>query len=376
MVAGVNGLPFTGHSSFKIDTKTYSLTEQNDELTMGLSDWALGTRSNISKEGFVQGIQSGIYDARVGIIRRIANINYEPEYILNEEWDILIVLDACRFDLMCEIASNYEYIGDIESHTSAATSTTAWSSRNFRSNFEDELRETAYVTANPNSITIGSIDISSKCRCGEDVTHDGRKLNITCSKCGQKVTGERIHPFKHFDEMWRESWNESLGTLLPDTVTARAIQTKRELNPEKLIVHYNQPHHPFIRNKGDSFETIFDVPDKSNIWQELRKGNVSYEAVWDAYRENLQHVLDSVSELLVNVDADPVIITSDHGNAMGELGIYGHPNPPVPIETLVKVPWIETKAQNREERNPKQVSSNQNGVEDDVDKRLRDLGYI
>ncbi|QZX99908.1 sulfatase-like hydrolase/transferase [Halobaculum rubrum] len=345
---------------------------------MGISDWGNRIRDAIEREGVWRGLSTALYELRVGAIRRLAQRSHEPEYIWDRDWDVLVVLDACRLDMMREVAGEYEYIDVVESHTSAATSTTAWSKQNFAPQFADELSETAYVTANPNSITIGDIILPETCSCGVPLSHDHRAVTVACRECGKQVVGDRQHPFMIFDEVWRGNWNDSLGTLLPDTVTARAVEAMREEAPERLIVHYNQPHHPFVARDGDGRRTEFDLGEGTNVWQELRVGNVSRDEVWDAYVDNLRYVLDSLPALLENIDADTVVITSDHGNALGEWGVYGHPYPSVPIEPLVNVPWIETQAQNDRGDEPSVIADEPKSdeVAGEVNERLRDLGYV
>lgn len=120
--------------------------------------------------------------------------------------------------------------------------------------------------------------------------------------------------------------------------------------------------------------------DYLNVWEALRDGGVGETAVWEAYQENLRLVLADVAVLLSNVDA-AVTITSDHGNALGEWGVYGHPNPPVPIESLVRVPWVEAAAENTAEQPPEEIEADcvhghdRDETETTVDQRLRDLGY-
>jgi hypothetical protein len=51
--------------------------------------------------------------------------------------------------------------------------------------------------------------------------------------------------------------------------------------------------------------------------------------------------LDEVETIVQDVEGD-IVVTSDHGNAMGEWGVYGHPAR-VPIAAIRRVPWAETQ---------------------------------
>lgn len=81
--------------------------------------------------------------------------------------------------------------------------------------------------------------------------------------------------------------------------------------------------------------------------------------------------------LLENVDAETVAITADHGNAMGEWGLYGHPKWTY-IDSLVRVPWYVTTATDERTYEPAEEdpeSINRDVTADEVEDRLRDLGY-
>jgi hypothetical protein len=105
----------------------------------------------------------------------------------------------------------------------------------------------------------------------------------------------------------------------------------------------------------------------------LRRGEVSHETFWQAYRSNLDVVLDDVALLLDNHDGEKVVLTADHGDALGEWGIYDHPAGC--LHPVVKnVPWVETTATDTGEYNPE---FQREGTSDaDVQERLRSLGYV
>jgi chemotaxis signal transduction protein len=103
-------------------------------------------------------------------------------------------------------------------------------------------------------------------------------------------------------------------------------------------------------------------------------GRGDRDEIWEAYIENLRYVLDSVEILLENIDAGKVVITSDHGNAMGEWGVYEHPLG-VPIDSVKNVPWYETTAIDNGTRTP--ASSEREYTDDsEVESQLKSLGYM
>jgi hypothetical protein len=130
-----------------------------------------------------------------------------------------------------------------------------------------------------------------------------------------------------------------------------------------MIVHYMQPHYPMVPEP-------FEVDEK--VWNLLRDGEIGHDEVWRRYRDNLRYVLDELPKLLRNVEAENVVITADHGNLVGELGLYGHFGR-VPHPNLRKVPWASTTATDTSTYTPDLEPECSAG---DVKERLQDLGYL
>lgn len=136
-----------------------------------------------------------------------------------------------------------------------------------------------------------------------------------------------------------------------------------------------QPHHPFVGE--ERVDTVsadpFGREGKTTAIDALRRGELSYGSFWRAYRSNLITALDQVSILLDNHETERVAITSDHGDALGEWGIYDHPAGSLhPVVTTV--PWVETTATDTENYSPK--IEPQSILTSDVEERLDSLGYI
>jgi hypothetical protein len=212
--------------------------------------------------------------------------------------------------------------------------------KNFQDEFADSMEETAFICGNPHS----------------DWLLDG-------------------DDFQLLDEVWRYGWDDDLGTLPPRTLTDRAINVGRSQSPERMIVHYMQPHYPFLSqprlDAGIDIDRFGELP-WDNVWDRLRKGEIDQSKVWEAYRDNLSRVLEDVSLLLENIEAETAVITSDHGNALGEWGIYGHPIH-MPIAQIQMVPWIETTATDKHTHEP--ATEHESTVDSDIEHRLRQLGY-
>jgi len=71
-------------------------------------------------------------------------------------------------------------------------------------------------------------------------------------------------------------------------------------------------------------ESDDETDSMNDPWMRLRDGDFSFDAVWTAYRDNLEWALDDVARLLANCDGR-IAMTSDHGNGLGEFGVWSHP---------------------------------------------------
>ncbi|WP_458206997.1 sulfatase-like hydrolase/transferase [Haladaptatus sp. NG-SE-30] len=303
---------------------------------MTLGDWLAESRTRIREDGW-RGVDTSAYEFYKGILRRLGDHRNYGEPIYSHPWDALVVLDGCRFDTLCEVASEYSFIDHVSQFESLGTRSDEW----MRANFADrDCTDTAHVTANPNS--------------------------------AEHLDAEN---FDLLDELWRDCWDDESGTVPARAVTDRAITAAREHDPEKLVVHYMQPHFPSVPDSLPGGAMSRDeFGQRVGVWERLRRGDLTRERVWRAYRENLRYVLDDVSLLLDNLDADRVIITADHGNAFGEWYVYGHPDR-IPIRVLRDVPWVVTSASDAETHDPEAWTRETTHSDESVTDRLSALGY-
>lgn len=111
-------------------------------------------------------------------------------------------------------------------------------------------------------------------------------------------------------------------------------------------------------------------------WLRVRDGDLAFEAVWRAYRDNLEWVVDDVARVLENCDGR-VAMTSDHGNALGEFGVWSHP-PGTPVPALRRVPWVVREGRDLgtcDPALPDPIRDGRRTEGDDVESRLGALGY-
>lgn len=308
---------------------------------MTVFDWLGRSVSYIRSEGFREGVRLSANEFKKGVAYRLDQ--YVPgEPIFDREWDVLIILDACRPDLLSEFTTDYEFIPENpKTIRSKGSGSRTWMDRNFTEEWGSEMERTAYITGNPFS--------------DEYTTAD---------------------QFSYLDEVWRYAWDEDRGTIPARPVTDRSIDTARTMNPDRLLIHYMQPHFPSVPDPiGSEIDIRTFGKEWDSVWDDLETGEISVERAWEAYRANLEYVLDDVDLLLKNIDAETVVISADHGNAFGEFGFWGHP-PHNPIPILRQVPWVETTARDTGTYEPRKYDREGDGSDEVVTSRLEDLGYL
>lgn len=192
--------------------------------------------------------------------------------------------------------------------------------------------------------------------------------------------------------MWDSGWDEELGTVPPEKVTEAGIRMHNKYPNKRLLIHYMQPHYPFIGPTGlklphtNRVESLVgrvkgrNVEKTDDIWDLLRQGAVSESEVITAYQENLEVVIPQIKTLLKKINGKSVI-TSDHGNLYGERlfpffsKLYGHPTG-IHAKNLIEVPWLVISSERRRkitEGEKKQIHEVEYSGE--VMQRLKNLGY-
>jgi hypothetical protein len=311
---------------------------------MGLSQLLSRNANRIRRREFNEILFEGGYELYSAAWRMGKLIPSDETNIFDREWDVLVILDGCRVDLMQEVAEEYSFIDDVEEISSVGSMSLEWMRKTFDEAPIEELRSTTYVTA-----------------------------NIFSKEVLQNSELSRL------EEVWRYGWDDELNTIPARPITDKAIEIMRSDSPKRMIIHYMQPHHPFVAGGGvanqfnpDPFGRDNDgISTSRTVWDALRRGEIERDAVWESYKENLRYVLGDVSLLKENVNAEKLIISADHGNAVGEWGIYDHPigflHP-----SVKNVPWVETSATDEGTYEP-QTPENQSDTS--INERLSALGY-
>jgi len=177
--------------------------------------------------------------------------------VMYESWDNLIILDACRYDFFKEVVDRNE-----DYRISCGSSTPEFLIKNFANT---KFYDTVYITANP------YVDRLVK------------------------------NSFYRVISVWKTGWDDKLNTVMPETVVKYAIDAEKKYPDKRLIIHFMQPHIPFIKdpeftnyNLYKRFKVIekgTHIPPIETPWTRAFKGELEISEVWKAYKRNLEVVV-------------------------------------------------------------------------------------
>jgi hypothetical protein len=271
---------------------------------------------------------------------KLTDYPYPTTSIWNEDWDLLVILDACRTEWMMGVADDYDFIDNVDTIHSVGSHSKEWITKTFDDKYSQTLSDTIYITGNHYADNL-----------------DESKLEAF----------ETAHNYG--------GWAYDSASPPANVITDLAVQAARNNNWERCVVHYMQPHKPFFtktESRGD-----FSVQEWSLGYQPYREffsGNITREQLNTSFQSNLNYVLNEVELLLENVDASDVVLTADHGQALGENGLWDH-TIGVKHPSMRRVPWVETTASDEHTLDPDDYDKSQYD-EELVESNLRDLGYM
>jgi hypothetical protein len=199
-----------------------------------------------------------------------------------EDWDNLVILDACRYDAF---AQENESPGELREVVSAGRESHEFIEQNF---LDKHLHDTVYVTANPHVTYIP-----------EGTFH--------------AVIGDPL----------TDQFDEELGTVPPRAVTQAALNAHDQFPNKRLIIHYMQPHMPPIGDirldfteLQDGFDLVGTDGEFNRFFNLVDDGVIEPAVARKAYRQNLRLVLEEVDNL--EQLSGKTVVTADHGELLGE----------------------------------------------------------
>jgi hypothetical protein len=284
--------------------------------------------------------------------------------VYGREWDLLVVLDACRVDALQTVASEFDFLNDVGSLWSVGSTSKEWYANTFQGP-HPAAEKTALVSGNPWAENLFEAEVDwSYWTIISNSAWNGR---ATVDRLLRRPLPTR-DDFEAYVTVFEDRGGDCGTVATPNRVTDAAIHTARHTDAERTIVHYMQPHAPYLQElDGNRLPALHQAP-----FDALRNGDASREDVWNAYLDNLRLVLRSVRVLLDNIDADRVVITADHGELFGEWGLRTH-IAACPHPALRRVPWATTSAVDRRTVEP---APPEHVVDADIQDRLADLGYL
>jgi hypothetical protein len=265
--------------------------------------------------------------------------------IFERDWDNLLLLDALRVDMLDD-----ELFGEpVETVESRGSGTIEF----LRGNVGDrDLTDTVYVTANPQLYR----------------------------------NRDQFDPeFHDVINVWMEDgWDDEYGTVLPETMYERTLEAAEQYPNKRLLVHFIQPHYPFLSSEsGYGHGQMEGESEGFQLWMQVVTGEIGADEIEDVirdYEENLAVVLPYIEDLLSELGGKTVV-TSDHGNLLGErtspipVRDWGHPLS-LYAEELVSVPWVTFENGERREIVAEVLEKESSQTTDEVvTERLEQLGY-
>lgn len=284
---------------------------------MTLSDWAEASRKRFDELPPTEAARISGRELADGALRRALQ-SYTSRFgerhfgppIWEYDWDVVILLDTCRADALNAVAHEYDWLpNNVPSRKTASSWSRGWMQETFREEYSQEMAQTGHISWNG-------------------------------------FTGFECDPddWAILDEVWRDVWCDDLGCLPPEYVTDRALEAIHTNEADSWIVHYQQPHAPHRKLVDEVDLLTHDMVGKigtsrTTVWDLLRSGDLSQERVWQAYLDNLRWALDDLATLLAELPEDlQVMVSADHGDLFGELGLYGHPRD-IYHPDVATVPW-------------------------------------
>lgn len=271
------------------------------------------------------------------------------ELIHNREWDVLILLDACRFDMFKKVYREFFNGCELLQCLSPATHTPEFLFKVFT---VGDWKDVVYVS--------GNAFCNSK--------------NVPTSKFN--FVGNKY--FKKVMDVWLTGWSDELGTVPPGEVNKHAVIAMDLYKKARFIVHYMQPHAPYIYYGGGGStlksywkrnvltngggvdirkklrDIVFRFFSERTIWivsrmlGKLPKNGMG--SIWfkhgragyiRGYLEDLKLALGYVKQLVDRYPSKRFVVMSDHGERLGERGNYGHSKIYKRDRIILEVPWLE-----------------------------------
>jgi len=228
----------------------------------------------------------------------------QKELIEEENWDNLIIFDACRYDFFEKLYPEY-LRGTLRKVWNGGVS---WTYDFFQRNFDGEYDAVLYSAA--------PFAIREK-----------------WSERGWTYTDHFVDVIGHQDIDFDREKGSSPPELINEAVRRHNWNGKR-------VIRILQPHPPFLdtplekltRGKGKIQRT-----EKA-----LVEGEITEQDLRVAYEKNVRIAFEGAVDLIPDLDGK-VVITSDHGTALNENSYLFHARSYPEMPCLNHVPWFRAE---------------------------------
>lgn len=324
-----------------------SSTNQPSERRLRRVGRYLARRStSLVRDGYLE-----LYRRWNGIPRQTSKIR---RFVDREEF-LLVVLDACRYDAFADLHDSY-----LRGNLSKVWAAGRWTADYVRNTWEGDT-DLTYVNTIP---VISTFYFDER-----DYAADPTEY------------------FADLVQLWETHWDPDHGTVLAPDVTDATLSAIDE-GAGRVVAHYAQPHVPYVGSDIlDAWSGASDDGIRSrlegagpnpteHVQESIRRGDITDAALVDAYRANLDYVLEEVRRLVSSVDR-PVVVTADHGENLGENGHYLHDDDTVHTRVI---PWLAVEGTTDRDRS--EGRTDRRGTEKSprgspsVGERLERLGYL
>ncbi len=314
---------------------------------MGFRHWLDDMIEEVREDPSLSTVEISLRKFWAGVLGRMRETPTAETVVWDDDWDVLVILDACRLDLLRKVAHEEPFkwfpsADEIDAIWSVGSTSKEWLQNTFTDEYSQEIERTACVTGNPYMSAVDDAPFA-------DLLH----VDMADTEYGVKTVPPRWITDPGID-LWRR---------------------REDLGVDRLVLHYMQPHAPF-RDRPEWFRE-FKGQEKfgSQVWWRLCDGSVGFDEFWEAYADNLHWVLEDLDVLHGSIDGT-IRVTADHGNAAGEHGIYGHPER-VPVPAVRQVPWFEYEATDTGNYEPEHTAATVATVESqrEIESQLDALGY-
>lgn len=246
------------------------------------------------------------------------------------DWDVLVLLDACRYDTLDAVADT-AVVDCVQSPASATPEFLTKAGR--REVFADSV----YVSGNPQT---------DDAYLGENVRHI---------------------------PVYADQWDDALSTVRPEDIYGAAADEVGDGRP--VVAHTLQPHYPHVCEiDGRTVPVPNGVHPASYGGEKLSSGGfqaalasgcVDLETMRKSYVVATRYAWRRASSFAVGMAEEGyrVVISADHGELFGEYGLVEHPVD-VRLPKVERVPWVVFEP------------GTDATTEDDVTGRLEALGYV